>query len=326
MSSIFFPLFILVIVVLAVIVLVAVFGALRPTPQEKPPHNPEVRAVITSSQRRAGGAIALAVGLLIAMVSLGFAVPWALGVPLAVAPTVAASGGLLFYAFPGQRGFRVPENSVRSASLEPRSPWALARHPSVWLPAGTALGLTLFLVFTGVTASSDEFGRSRSITVSTPFSSSGASPYPGWFYGAPILLGVALLLASTFIALHRISKIPAFPLPELAEIDRKWRLGSTRIVSAISGTGLLVTWAGVMLIAGNALHSVNSGADGSASGAAAGMVFTILGMVAFIASMVAITLAALWATTLKKQVTALGTPSAAVPPISANPYTSEPTI
>lgn len=321
---VFVLLFIFVLVALAVIVLVAVFSALRPGPEAKLPQDPEVRAVITSSQRRAGGAIALAIGLLLAMVSLGFAIPWALGIPLALAPTVAASGGLLFYAFPGQRAFRIPAGSVRSASLEPRSPWVLARHPSIWLLLGTALGLTLFLVFAGVTASSDEFGRSRWIMVSTPVSSSAAGPYPGWFYGVPILLGVALLLASTFIALDRISKIPAFPKKELANIDRQWRLGSTRIVSAISSTGLLVTWAGVMLIAGNALHSVNTGTGGSAAGTAAGTVFTTLGIVALIAGMATITLSALWATTLKKQVTALGT-SQTAGTLAPNPYTAEPT-
>lgn len=325
MFSIFSLLFILVIVVFAVIVLVAVFNALRPSPAASAPQNAEVRAVITSSQRRAGGAIALAVGLLVAMVSLGFAIPWALGVPLALAPTVAASGGLLFYAFPGQRAFRVPANSVRSASLEPRSPWTLVRRPSVWLPLGTALGLSSFLIFTGVTAGTDELGRSRQITVSTPISSSSAGPYPGWFYGVPILLGIVVLLASTFIALHRVSKIPAFPMRELADIDRKWRLGSTRIVSAISGTGLLITWGGVMLIAGNALHSVNTGTGGSASGVAAGTIFTILGILATIAGMVAITLAALWATTLKKQVTAVRIPDTAATPLATNPYAAEPT-
>lgn len=211
---------------------------------------------VRHAQRRAVVAVVFSIAMFVAISSVAFAAPQFLGIPLAAAPGLAVSGGLLLFA--ATPPAPVPKRERNSALLRPRLPWSFGPKWSFLLPLAVAAGFIIFLIWAGITSSPDARGLYRTISVSGDATSSTASPYPGWFYGAPLIVVTVVLAISTILALVRISSTPSLPAAELAHLDHHWRNISTRVITKLSTAAMLGYFGGAAFIAGQATHNVAS--------------------------------------------------------------------
>lgn len=261
-----------------------------------------LRIVVRAATHR----LLTAVGLAALILAAGFVIatwfPRLLGIPLAVAPALAGTAGLLLYAaFPSPKD---PDScgTTRSASLDPRGPLSFTTR---WHIGGlsTIVVITLgLLVTTGMTASKDDLGLSRQISFGDAMHSSGAGPYPGWFYAVPLIIATLLLGVATIIALRRIATTPSLPGQELEHEDHAWRSLVTRIVMLLSGSTALMQTGGIALFAASAIRSagVHSGLSPIAGPISIGLL--VIGIGALVASLAGFTLTALRALDLRPAV------------------------
>ncbi len=147
----------------------------------------------------------------------------------------------------GERTWPRPEGSVRRANLSPR---ATPRGPRwlrrlTWTWAGL---LVAALVVAGATSSN---GRA----VTAPYASNAvvsAGPYPGWYYGIPLLIAAALVLAATEGVLRLIGRRPA-----VVDADPAYDAASRELSAhrALRGVHLVLalTVGGVLSVMGSAL-------------------------------------------------------------------------
>lgn len=233
----------------AVVVLVAVrsrSSAAAPVVETR--FRVDVATQVTRTRRR----LALALGLYFVVgAALVLALPsepllglgQALGVAVAAivaALTLAASPVAVW---PGSTGLRTAELTPRSGgSFGPR--WGFA------LPLASAGILILFLLVTGLSSTTDDFGLYRAFTVEHGTGSSTGSPYPGWYYGVPVILATIVLALAVLLVLHRIAAAPRPASPELFDVDDALRRSVTRFVMLLSSSALLAYFAGVAVIAG----------------------------------------------------------------------------
>jgi len=210
----------------------------------------ENRAMLFA-QLRALASIAFAVVLFLALLRASIAFTGQVGLPLALTAGLSASGGLLLYSsLPAPMP---PRTGAANASLVPRKPWSFGPRRSFLVPAAIAVCYIGLLVATGLTSSPDELGRYRLIRLAEGAHSTSAGPYPGWFYGVPLMLVTVALAGAAFLALRRISSTPSLPDPRMAALDMQWREISTRVVVRL-GTGALLGYAGgTALLAGQAV-------------------------------------------------------------------------
>ncbi|MCL3860059.1 hypothetical protein [Actinotalea sp. K2] len=177
--------------------------------------------------------------------------PLSVGVAAGLLP---ATVGLVFIGVHavGELTWPRPTGAVRRAPLTPRTmtdvaPRRLRRALLLW----SGLLVLALLVF-GVMA--DE---GRRVSRTFPEGSSGASPFPGWFYGVPLLVGVAVVLLATVGVLRLIAARPA-----VMDAAPEWDLGLRRLSAhrVLRGAQLVVglTLAGVLVVAGQAIRSIGS--------------------------------------------------------------------
>ena len=258
--------------------------------------------VITHARRRVVVAVGFSVALFFAVACVGFTAPQLLGIPLGLAPGLAVSGGLLLFA--ATPSASVPPYERTSASLRPRDPWSFGPRWAFVLPLTIAATLIAFLVWTGINSSPDENGLHRTISVVDATSKSTSGPYPGWFYGVPLIAVTVVLAASTVLALGRVSKTPSIPKVDLAAVDRRWREASTRVITNLSTAALLGYFGGTAFTAGQA--TVNVAMTGGPGGYifrqpefAVGIVFLVAGALLAAAGLVFLILSARDAMTLR---------------------------
>lgn len=178
---------------------------------------------------------------------------------LALAPSLSASVGLLMYALIPVTPDAGTEN-VRYASLQPRHPWSFVTTGQFIGLGATTTVLLALLIGAGITASADDMGRpSRSFSITVGDIGSAAGPYPGWYYGIPMLAGTLVLAGSALLALRRVVTTPALPGPGLESQNRHWNRVSTHVIVNVVQATLLLQIAGVAGIAGTALKNVASG-------------------------------------------------------------------
>ena len=245
----------------------------------------------------AGGLLAAVVTAVVAL-SIDGAHPGWLGLPLALAPGLAASAGLLVVAL--TPALRAAPTTTRSAGLERRGAWTVGSPQAYLRPALAAVALAGVLLATGLTASLDETGLSRALSVRTPTGGSSASPYPGWFYAAPLLAVSVLLLLTALLAMRRIATLPALQSAD-GPADAAWRRAATSAVSLLATAGLLAYLAGVVLVTGSATRSVGTG-TGTGLGLVAGIlavVALLLGVLACVAAGLAVARAVTFGTLLR---------------------------
>ena len=204
-----------------------------------------LRRAGTVTRWRAVATLGSAAGVLVAGAAWNQADPESYGLPLLLAPGAAASLGLLVFAvFPparleGQTGRRV-------ASLTPRYPWSLGPRWSYLLPLGSAIAVIVFAILAGLASSPSDDGHYRSISFDFGDYSSSAGPYPGWYYGVPLIAMTVALLATTVLALWRISAAPRPAVAALRAPDSALRILAIRTVMRL-GSGALFGYAGGVL-------------------------------------------------------------------------------
>jgi hypothetical protein len=218
---------------------------------------------LVAARRHAGSIDALAwVGLVAALVILQVFTPsltngLGTGVLIGLTPTLAGATFLAVQSV-GELTWPRPSGPVRRAPLTPRTvrtlaPVGLRRLTWVW-----AGGLATTLVACGLAS-----GNGRDIERVWDAASSGAAgPFPGWFYGGPLLVATAVVVAATEVVLLLVAGGPAGAGPPVADTapadDLALRTVSARRV--LRGTQLVLAWtlAGVLFVAGTALRSVGT--------------------------------------------------------------------
>jgi hypothetical protein len=213
---------------------------------------------LVAARRHAGSIDALAwVGLVAALVILQVFTPsltngLGTGVLIGLTPTLAGATFLAVQSV-GELTWPRPSGPVRRAPLTPRTvrtlaPVGLRRLTWVW-----AGGLATTLVACGLAS-----GNGRDIERVWDAASSGAAgPFPGWFYGGPLLVATAVVVAATEVVLLLCPRRPAVADTAPAD-DLALRTVSARRV--LRGTQLVLAWtlAGVLFVAGTALRSVGT--------------------------------------------------------------------
>lgn len=252
--------------------------------------DPQVREGLQRVRRRFGTCLVLALVVLVGGVTLNGLVPAGLGVPLALAPGLAASLALLgFASWPAR-----PSQGAgpTSASLARREAWSYGSRGLFVTPAVVAVVYLVALAVAAFLASPDDHGLMRAFSQTQGSVFSSATPFPGSFYGAPLAFATVLLAISTYAALRRMAA-SATILPGAvgndALVDQRWREIATRIIVRISTAALLGYAGGTFVVAGSAMHRTS---DFTVNGgyltpwSAAGWVVTGVGLVGVVAAVV----------------------------------------
>ncbi|WP_113718664.1 hypothetical protein [Arthrobacter dokdonensis] len=207
-----------------------------------------------AAQLRAVAGIAFAIVMFTALFRVSIGVTGQVGLPLALTAGVSASGGLLLYSTlpAGSRQTASRQTGTRNA---PRDR-ALLKPRALALPLAALLAHVALLVATGLTSSPDSRGRYRVLAVADATSGSAATPYPGWYYGVPLMLVTLVLAGTALLALRRIAGTPALPDPRMAALDRRWREISARVVLRLATGALLGYCGGTAALAGQAMVNV----------------------------------------------------------------------
>ena len=286
--------------VIVLVVLIWVVARRAPQTSRTAQHSVALTHAVRAAQTRAIVAIGFTAVLLFVGFAVATAFPSLLGVPVAVAPALAGTGGLLLYAFTPPAADPSGVTHAHAASLTPRRGWTFTpRKTLVGLFGLVAATFALFVV-TGVTSSTDDAGRHRAMTFVGDGFMSSASPYPGWFYAIPLMVATAGLVVAALLALRRLASTPSLPGPGLEQEDTVWRVESTRVLTTLLGAMMALQFGGVGVIAGNTARNAASHPDVSGVVSAAADAILVVGFVALVASLVCFTLAVLRAFGLQR--------------------------
>lgn len=293
--------FLLVVIVVVVVVWLA---ARRRTPVDalRGEAIGRLTPVIVAARRRAFIAVAFAVVVFLAGIAAGVTMPELLGMPVAVAPLVASACGLLLYSATPPRSVVVRDDQPRTAGLVRRS-W-LSVIPEGWKHASieiTAVFVGL-LIFFGLTAHPDDQGLSRAIRFEADDRTSTATPYPGWFYGIPVLIALVVLTVATVVALQRIGAAAALPHPDDADADARWRAGSASVVLSLATGAVLFTSGGIATMAGLTMNNAVIAGSTPVVWDVIADVLVVVGILSLVLSVIAVTIAALNAVTIGDRV------------------------
>lgn len=247
-------------------------------------------------RRRMACALLVGVAVLVMVLIVGSVVPRDMYRITSMSPGLAASAVMLALALPfPDMSDRLGGDQVRTASLQSREPWTYARRYVLMQPMLAAGLLIIYLGFTTVTASSDDFGLMRTIQLVAPNGTwaHSSGPYPGSYYSIPLAVVTLVLVGLTCAALWRIAHVPSVPEARFAEADRLWRVLLTRFTVFLSVGAMLVYAAAVLLVAGTATVRVGTN-NGAWSAAYADDVYPTLGNIQIIMGGVVAVLAVIY--------------------------------
>ena len=194
----------------------------------------------------------------------------------------------------GERTWPRPAGEVRAAPLGRRTVRSAGGARLVGVLATAAL-LAVTLVVCGVTA--DTSGRAYAAgpvaLADGGVATVAAGPYPGWPYGATMLLGLVLTVLATFAALRCVVRRPPLPaVPALHDVAVR-ATGAARLLGAVQ-VCLGVALAGTLFVAGSAVRSTGEDlartdtpeyADGALLGSV-GQAAIVAGLLVAVASVV----------------------------------------
>lgn len=207
------------------------------------------------------------------------------GLLAALGPFIAGAMYALV-ALIGESTWASPQGATRSASLAARGTIAAPDRPSaIALGAWTVL-LAVILVIFGLIASPS--GRALPhpgglvappdadiLTRGRLYGESG--PFPGWAYGVPLLIGLAVLLAITLLAARQIARRPAVWGTGTDDDAHLRQLSATRLVRGVQ-LAIACTIAGVLWFAAAAAGNGGHWWAWPAAFLAAGVFGTALGV------------------------------------------------
>ena len=270
-----------VVVVLAVVALPLIIGAILLAVLSRRP-DPAPSEAAAAARRHSATVNGLALTALFGSMVAGLS---ALSVPPAdltrgvLLGLIPAAAGIAFAAVQaiGELTWPRPTGTLRRAPLTRRTAADVAPR---WLRRVTwsSAALVVATLVACGSASDDGRGITRSYTAMAAGSeisgSSGAGPFPGWFYGIPLLIATVLVLLVTEGVLQLIARRPAV-MDAASEWDLELRRTSARRL--LRGSQLVLGWTavGVLFIAGTAIRGVGSGGasvDGIPVGGSTGLV------------------------------------------------------
>jgi hypothetical protein len=174
----------------------------------------------------------------------------------------------------GERFWPRPTGSVRRAPLVRRTMVGVAGRRLRVLAATVALGVVAVVVY-GVTGTAD----GRAVAHEPVLGPDGAvvewgqsGPYPGWAFGIPIGLALALVLAATVVALRAITRRPALAVVPAEQDDAVRRTSAARLLAGVQAwTGgalalMMLAAAVALLSAGHPVAAASSAVLGLATG------------------------------------------------------------
>lgn len=177
----------------------------------------------------------------------------------------------------GERTWPRPTGTVRRAPLVRRTRHDVAPGRLRRTVHGTAVLLVVTLVIFGVVADG------RAVSARWPEGEASSGPFPGWYYGVPLLVATFLVLAATEAALALVAGRPA-----VVGLDHDGDLALRRLSAhrLLRGCQLVlgITATGLLLVAGSALLRVGDANDtlpGSGS-----LIHLVAGGVALLAALV----------------------------------------
>lgn len=225
-----------------------------------PVYRSEVRASLT----------ALLVGVAVTVLTWQVGTWWSQGYGLAyaLAASVGALVGLIAYNLYPRTVWDSPPVERTHADLTPRVPTSFARQWVFALPLATAITLILGLVLTGLYSSTDENGLHRIYqrrglsgwgiedghVVDVQYNLSSTGPFPGWYYGVPVIISAVLLIIVVYWSLRRIAAAARPSSPALFDVDTTLRSLRTVFVMATSSAALAFQVAGLLAVTGNVLR------------------------------------------------------------------------
>ncbi|MEV0484726.1 hypothetical protein AB0I69_29455 [Streptomyces sp. NPDC050508] len=151
------------------------------------------------------------------------------------------------------------QGPVRRAGLTPRRIRDFLPIRFATLLATQAVALVILLTAAAFTASADDMGRaSRSLSAACGGLTESHGPWPGLFYGIPILAALGIGSAACGYALYRITRRPA-PDGDSALLadDEEQRRDRARAVTAAWGLLVSAPLAGSAFFASGALRSLS---------------------------------------------------------------------
>lgn len=275
--------------VVAVVLVVALLSSSGAGPA---PDRPAVASAAQRHETRVSVAAAVVSAAATAAVLMAPAMPLSRGdeqrspffaLGAATAPYLAAVLLCLVRAL-GERTWPRPRGAVRTAALHRRT----LRDTGGWrltvLAATVGTGMLAVLVY-GATSMPD--GQRVATLVTTRDGDlvewGSAGPYPGWYYGVPIAVGLVCVCAAVLLSLRAVTRRPPLPHLPAEHEDAVRRVAAARVLAGAqlwTGTGVGLT----MLFASLALRSTEH-AVGAALSAGVGGVL-VLGSVVVAATAV----------------------------------------
>lgn len=193
------------------------------------------------------------------------------GLPYALAGGIGALVALLVLNLWPRVQWLEDERQPIVADLEPRNSMSFGRQWVFVLPLVSAVLLILGLVLTGSYSSTDGNGLHRIYAyrglsgwgvedgqvVDIQYNMNATGPFPGWFYGVPVVVCTVLFIVAVYWTLRRIALAPRPMSPELFTLDDAFRTLQTRFVMAFSSAALGFQIAGLGFVTGIALLNAN---------------------------------------------------------------------
>jgi hypothetical protein len=182
------------------------------------------------------------------------------GRALAVMPLLAVGAAILVFVVAPTPEFLEPR-ARRSAELSRRHPRNFVPTRTLLMPVIAAIVLTAALVVFWRVAEADGQTISHSFGVTLPddgMVSSTSGPFPGYYYGIPVLIALGLLCGLAALAFARIAAAPRPTDESLRAADDATRTLSIRAVSAAVTSAVVFTLGAVLLVAGSATRNVGS--------------------------------------------------------------------
>ncbi|GAA1347251.1 hypothetical protein [Arthrobacter roseus] len=226
------------------------------------------RVAFQAESRVCAIALAAACGGFFAMWTLGSEWSQSYGLPYALAAGVAVLVGLLVFSLHRRPSWPANEHGSTIAELSPRGPTRFGRKWIFVLPAASAAILVVGLLLAGVYSATDEFGlhrvyQYRSLSgwgiengqvVDVQYNLSSAGPFPGWYYGVPLMICTVLIAAAAYWALRRSAQAARPATPSLFTVDSALRALQTKLIMSFSSAALGIQIGGLGLVTGNALR------------------------------------------------------------------------
>ncbi|MFJ3958108.1 hypothetical protein [Arthrobacter sp. NPDC090010] len=196
------------------------------------------------------------------VISLGFSLheqhPEWLGLPLFIAPGAGLAFALLIFGTYNDGG-RKKISPVRSANLATRTAGSYIPQKSRRKLMIMAAAIMILVLIGGLTSSKDSSGAYRAFSVHSAGLDAASAPYPGWFYGVPVLLTLPLIALGAWASLRRVRLLPAIVTDTTA--DARWRVSLSEVLLSAVEIALLCNAAALVFgfaTAFSALGSVSS--------------------------------------------------------------------